>query len=148
MRAVVQRVSEASVRVDDALVGEIGAGLLVLLGVAQGDSADDAAYVARKIADLRIFADAAGRFNRALADVNGAALVVSQFTLLADTRHGRRPSFVGAALPEVAAPLVDEVVALLRTRGLPVETGRFGAKMAVALINDGPVTVIVDSRDR
>jgi D-aminoacyl-tRNA deacylase len=80
--------------------------------------------------------------------VNGAALVVSQFTLLADTRHGRRPSFVGAALPEVAAPLVDEVVALLRTRGLPVETGRFGAKMAVALINDGPVTVIVDSRDR
>jgi D-aminoacyl-tRNA deacylase len=148
MRAVVQRVSEASVRVDDALVGAIGAGLLVLLGVAQGDSADDAAYVARKIADLRIFADAAGRFNRALADVNGAALVVSQFTLLADTRHGRRPSFVGAALPEVAAPLVDEVVALLRTRGLPVETGRFGAKMAVALINDGPGTVIVDSRDR
>jgi D-aminoacyl-tRNA deacylase len=148
MRAVVQRVSEASVRVDDALVGAIGAGLLVLLGVAQGDSADDAAYVARKIADLRIFADAAGRFNRALADVNGAALVVSQFTLLADTRHGRRPSFVGAALPEVAAPLVAEVVALLRTRGLPVETGRFGAKMAVALINDGPVTVIVDSRDR
>jgi D-tyrosyl-tRNA(Tyr) deacylase len=148
MRAVVQRVSEASVRIDGALAGAIDAGLLVLLGVAQGDSADDAAYVARKIADLRIFADDAGRFNRALADVNGAALVVSQFTLLADTRHGRRPSFVGAAPPEIAAPLVDEVVALLRTRGLPVETGRFGAKMTVALINDGPVTVIVDSRDR
>ena len=148
MRAVLQRVTEASVTVEGTVVGAIGAGLLVLLGVAQGDGEDDAAYLARKIAELRVFADDEGRFNRALTEIGGAALVVSQFTLLAETRHGRRPSFTGAAPPEVAAPLVDEVMRLLCARGLHVEGGKFGAKMTVALSNDGPVTVIVDSRDR
>lgn len=148
MRAVLQRVTEASVTVAGAVVGAIGPGLLVLLGVAQGDTADDAAYLARKIAELRIFADDAGRFNRALVETGGAVLVVSQFTLLAETRRGRRPSFIGAAPPEVAQPLVEAVIRLLHERGLSVASGVFGAKMTVALSNDGPVTVIVDSRDR
>ena len=148
MRAVLQRVTEASVAVAGEVVGAIGPGLLVLLGVAAGDSSADAAYMARKIAELRIFADEEGRFNRALTDTGGAALVVSQFTLLAETRHGRRPSFIGAAAPDLAAPLVEEVIGLLRERGLHVAGGKFGAKMTVSLSNDGPVTVIVDSHDR
>jgi D-tyrosyl-tRNA(Tyr) deacylase len=148
MRAVLQRVTEASVTVAGEVVGAIGPGLLVLLGVAQGDSSSDAAFMARKIAELRIFADDEGRFNRALTEMGGAVLVVSQFTLLAETRHGRRPSFIGAAPPEVAAPLVEQVISLLRERGLLVEGGKFGAKMTVSLSNDGPVTVIVDSHDR
>lgn len=145
MRAVIQRVSKASVTVDGAVVGQIGRGLLVLLGVGAGDAAADARQLAEKIANLRIFADDEGRFNRSALDIGGAALVVSQFTLYADTRRGRRPSFSGAALPEVAAPLVEGFVAALRERGLPVETGVFGAHMDVDLRNDGPVTIILDS---
>jgi len=142
MRAVCQRVSEARVRVDGAVVGQIGPGLCVLLGVARGDSAETAAALAGKIARLRVFPDAAGRFDRALADVGGGALVVSQFTLLADTAKGNRPSFTGAAPPEEAEPLFDRFCAELRALGVPVEQGVFGAKMAVELVNDGPVTIV------
>jgi len=142
MRAVCQRVSEARVRVDGAVVGQIGPGLCVLLGVARGDSAEAAAALAGKIARLRVFPDAAGRFDRALADVGGGALVVSQFTLLADTAKGNRPSFTGAAPPEEAEPLFDRFCAELRALGVPVEQGVFGAKMAVELVNDGPVTIV------
>jgi len=142
MRAVCQRVSEARVRVDGAVVGQIGPGLCVLLGVARGDSAETAAALAGKIARLRVFPDAAGRFDRALADVGGGALVVSQFTLLADTARGNRPSFTGAAPPEEAEPLFDRFCAELRALGVPVEQGVFGAKMAVELVNDGPVTIV------
>jgi len=142
MRAVCQRVSEARVRVDGAVVGQIGPGLCVLLGVARGDSAETAAALAGKIARLRVFPDAAGRFDRALADVGGGALVVSQFTLLADTAKGNRPSFTGAAPPEEAEPLFDRFCAELRALGVPVEQGVFGARMAVELVNDGPVTIV------
>jgi len=142
MRAVCQRVSEARVRVDGAVVGQIGPGLCVLLGVARGDSAEAAAALAGKIARLRVFPDAAGRFDRALADVGGGALVVSQFTLLADTAKGNRPSFTGAAPPGEAEPLFDRFCAELRALGVPVEQGVFGAKMAVELVNDGPVTIV------
>jgi len=142
MRAVCQRVSEARVRVDGAVVGQIGPGLCVLLGVARGDSAETAAALAGKIARLRVFPDAAGRFDRALADVGGGALVVSQFTLLADTAKGNRPSFTGAAPPGEAEPLFDRFCAELRALGVPVEQGVFGAKMAVELVNDGPVTIV------
>jgi D-tyrosyl-tRNA(Tyr) deacylase len=145
MRAVIQRVSEASVAVDGAAVGRIGRGLLVLLGVGAGDSAADAELLAEKIANLRIFPDTDGRFNRSLLDVGGGALVVSQFTLYADTRRGRRPGFSDAAPPEVAAPLVDVFAnALRRSIGI-VATGAFGAHMQVALVNDGPVTILLDS---
>lgn len=145
MRAVIQRVSSASVQVEGAIVGEIGAGLLILLGVGQGDAAAEARLLAEKTAQLRIFADADGRFNLALRDVGGAALVVSQFTLYADTRKGRRPSFTDAAHPSVAAPLVEAYAAALRDLGVPVATGSFGAMMQVRLVNDGPVTIILDS---
>jgi D-tyrosyl-tRNA(Tyr) deacylase len=146
VRAVVQRVSSASVRVDDAVVGEIGRGLLVLLGVARDDSEADAALIAAKIAGLRIFDDEAGKMNLAVADVAGAVLVVSQFTLLGDCRGGRRPSYIEAAPPETANALYETVVAALRAAGLPVATGVFRAQMAVALVNDGPVTLLLDSR--
>lgn len=145
MRAVIQRVSEASVSVEGAIVGRIGAGLLVLLGVAPGDGAAEATLLAEKVAAMRIFPDDQGRFNRSALEVGGAALVVSQFTLYADVRRGRRPSFSGAAPPEVAAPLVEQFTAALRGQGLAVETGVFGAHMQVALINDGPVTITLDS---
>jgi D-tyrosyl-tRNA(Tyr) deacylase len=145
MRVVVQRVSEARVRVDGAVVGEIGAGLVVLLGVARGDSADLAARAAGKVARLRIFADEAGKFDRSVGDVGGAALVVSQFTLLADTAKGNRPSFTGAAPPEEAEPLYERFCAELRALGIHVETGVFGARMAVELVNDGPVTIVLDA---
>lgn len=145
MRAVIQRVSEASVSVEGAIVGQIGAGLLVLLGVAPGDGAAEAALLAEKIAAMRIFSDDQGRFNHSALDVGGAALVVSQFTLYADVRRGRRPSFAGAAPPEVAAPLVEQFAAALRGQGLAVEMGVFGAHMQVALVNDGPVTITLDS---
>lgn len=145
MRAVVQRVSAASVTVDGVVVGQIARGLLILLGVGQGDTRAEAVLLAEKIANLRIFADDAGRFNRSALDIGGAALVVSQFTLYADTRRGRRPSFTDAALPDVAAPLVEMFAAELRARGLAVEQGVFGAHMDVMLHNDGPVTIVLDS---
>jgi D-tyrosyl-tRNA(Tyr) deacylase len=147
MRAVVQRVSQASVAVDGQVVGAIGRGFLVLLGVTHGDGEADAAALARKIAGLRIFEDAAGKFNLALGDVDGAVLVVSQFTLYGDVRQGRRPSFTAAARPEQAEPLCDRFVELLRSQGLPVQTGVFGAAMAVHLINDGPVTLWLDTAE-
>lgn len=145
MRAVIQRVSEASVTVDGEIVGQIGRGLLVLLGVGEGDGPDEATLLAEKIAAMRIFPDDEGRFNRSALDIGGAVLVVSQFTLYADTRRGRRPSFAAAAPPEVAAPLVELFVAAVRQQGLPVATGSFGAMMRVALVNDGPVTIMLDS---
>jgi D-tyrosyl-tRNA(Tyr) deacylase len=147
VRVVVQRVSRASVTVDAAVVGAIDAGLLLLVGVAIGDDTETAHRMASKIAEMRIFADDAGRFDRSLLETGGAALVVSQFTLLADVRKGRRPSFTAAAVPEVAAPIVDAFAAALRSLGITVATGVFGAKMAVDLVNDGPVTIFVDSDD-
>ena len=148
MRAVLQRVSAAQVLVDGAPVGAIGRGLLVLLGVEQGDSAADAEYTADKIHDLRCFCDADGRMNLSVADVGGSVLVVSQFTLCGDTRKGRRPSFDAAAPPVLARALYEQVAARLGARGLEVATGRFQATMAVSLVNDGPVTLLVDSRRR
>ena len=147
MKAVIQRVSKASVSVDAETVGSIGPGLAVLLGVAQGDTVDDARRLAEKTAGLRIFSDAEGRFNLSLLDSDGEALVVSQFTLLADSRKGRRPSFTGAAPPEEAEPLVAEYEAALRRLGVRVAGGRFGAHMQVEILNDGPVTIILDSAE-
>jgi len=145
MRAVVQRVSEASVEVDGQVIGEIGRGFVVLLGVTHGDTEQEARYLARKIAHLRVFEDDAGKMNRALADVGGSVLVVSQFTLYGDARKGRRPSFTDAAPPEIAEPLVERFTDFLRDEGLPVATGQFRAKMQVRLCNDGPVTLILDT---
>lgn len=145
MRACVQRVSQAKVTVAGQTTGEIGQGLLVLLGVAVADTADHARWLAEKIAGLRIFEDQAGKMNLSLADAGGAMLVVSQFTLLGDCRRGRRPSFVGAAPPELAERLYETFVETVRAQGIAVATGRFRAHMEVALINDGPVTLIVDS---
>ena len=146
MRAVVQRVSEARVEVDGQVVGAIDRGFLVLLGVAQGDTAADAAYLAEKTAGLRVFEDAAGKMNLALNDVGGAVLAVSQFTLLGDCRKGRRPGFTDAAAPELADRLYNDYVAALRATGLSVATGVFRAEMRVFLVNDGPVTLLLDSR--
>lgn len=148
MRAVLQRVLQATVRVEGEVVGVIGTGLLILLGVAQGDNEKDADWLGKRAAELRIFSDGEGRFNRSLLDIGGEALVVSQFTLLADTRRGRRPSFIEAAPPEVAAPLCERVVQTLAGLGVPVQRGRFGALMDVELVNHGPVTLILNSRDR
>lgn len=146
MRTILQRVSSASVTVDGHIVGQIGPGLLVLVGVTREDSAAEAALLAEKTATLRIFADEEGRFNHSLLDVGGEALVVSQFTLCADMRKGRRPSFVDAAAPAVAAPLVDAYCDALLSAGVQkVERGVFGAMMQVALVNDGPVTIMLDS---
>ncbi len=145
MRAVVQRVSRAKVAVAEEITGEIGRGFLVLLGVADGDTADDARYLAQKIAGLRVFEDDKGKMNLALADVGGEMLVVSQFTLLGDCRKGRRPSFVAAARPEVADELYQQFVEAVKEQGLRVETGRFQQHMDVELINDGPVTLLLDS---
>jgi D-aminoacyl-tRNA deacylase len=145
VRAVLQRVTSARVRVADAIVGEIGQGLLVLLGVADTDTPADAAAIAAKIATLRVFEDAAGKMNLGVADVRGSVLVVSQFTLLGDCHAGRRPSFVHAAPPDTANALYEAVVVALRQSGLQVATGVFRAHMAVELVNDGPVTLIIDS---
>jgi D-tyrosyl-tRNA(Tyr) deacylase len=147
LKAVLQRVTRASVAVGGESVAAVGRGLAVLLGVAQGDTTDDVQKLAKKTAELRIFPDADGKFNLSLLDVGGEALVVSQFTLLADTRKGRRPSFVGAAPPEVAEPLVEAFAAALAEAGVRVATGRFGAKMLVEIHNDGPVTITLDSRE-
>jgi D-aminoacyl-tRNA deacylase len=148
MRAVVQRVSQAEVSVGGSSLGRIGRGFAVLLGVARDDSAADVEFIADRIVGLRVFADAAGKMNLALDAIDGELLVVSQFTLLADTSGGRRPSFIRAAAPEVARPLYEHFVSLVRARGVRVETGEFGAHMEVALVNDGPVTIILDSRTR
>ncbi len=145
MKALLQRVSEARVTVGDEVVGGIGPGLLVLLCAEDGDGHEQADFLARKTANLRIFADAAGKMNRSLRDVGGGALVVSQFTLCADTRRGNRPGFSGAAAPDVAEVLCARFCAGLSERGLAVETGRFGAQMAVRLVNDGPVTIWLDT---
>jgi len=145
MRAVVQRVTEARVEVDGAVTGEIGVGLLVLLGVAKTDTAADAEFLAEKIAGLRIFSDSAGKMNLGLADAGGAMLAVSQFTLYGDCRKGRRPSFDSAAPAEQARALYEHFVAAARRAGVRVETGVFQAHMAVSLVNDGPVTLIVES---
>lgn len=145
MRAVVQRVREASVVVDGAVVGAIGHGLCVLLGVGTADADGDAERLSKKIVGLRIFEDDAGQMNRALADVGGGMLVVSQFTLYGDCRRGRRPSFTGAAPPAQAEALYERFVANARAEGVPVETGRFRTHMRVALVNDGPVTLLLDS---
>ncbi|MGQ9572356.1 MAG: D-aminoacyl-tRNA deacylase [Dehalococcoidia bacterium] len=147
MRAVIQRVSRASVTVAGERLAEIGEGLVVLLGVAGGDTVEDAQKLAKKTAEMRIFADADGRFNLSLLDVRGEALVVSQFTLLADTRKGRRPSFTRAAVPEEAEPLVEAFAAALRETGVEVQTGRFGARMLVEIHNQGPVTILLDSEE-
>lgn len=146
MRACVQRVAEARVTVEGEIVGQIGRGLLVLLGVATGDRDADAQWLAEKIAGLRIFEDAAGKMNLSLAETGGAMLVVSQFTLLGDCRRGRRPSFVDAAPPEEAERLYEVFVAAVRAAGMEVATGRFRRHMQVSLVNDGPVTLIVESK--
>src|SRR5438309_3238014 len=146
MRAVVQRVSRAQVAIGDEVVGQIGHGLLVLLGVARGDTIAQARWLADKIVGLRIFADAEGKMNRGLAEVGGEALVVSQFTLYGDCQKGRRPSFVEAAPPEIAIPLYENFVLAVRALGIPTATGRFGAMMQVELVNDGPVTLILESK--
>lgn len=146
MRAVVQRVARASVRVDGRPVGEIGGGLVVLLGVGRDDGPSDAEYVAGKVADLRIFDDGQGKLNRAVDEAGGEVLLVSQFTLYGDCRKGRRPSFDAAAPPDAARALYEDVARRLRGRGLRVETGEFQALMRVELVNDGPVTVLLDSR--
>ena len=148
MRALIQRVTEATVAIDDAEVGSIGAGLVVLLGVAEGDDDADAQYLVDKITNLRVFADEQGRFNLSALDVGGELLVVSQFTLYADTRRGRRPDFTRAAGPDEANRLYERAVAMFREKGLRVATGRFQAYMRVQLVNDGPVTIMVDSADR
>jgi D-aminoacyl-tRNA deacylase len=147
MRAVLQRVSRAAVVIDGETVGAIERGLLVLLGVAPADTPDEAQWLAEKAAGLRIFRDEAGKMNLSVADIGGGVLVVSQFTLYGDCRKGRRPSFLDAAPPEVAVPLYEAFVNALRALGLPVATGRFGAMMQVELINDGPVTLILDTKE-
>ena len=144
MRLVIQRVSEASVIVEDERVAAIGPGYLILVGVTHDDDESKADWLARKVAGLRLFEDAQGLTNLSLADVDGEALAVSQFTLYANARKGRRPSFVAAARPEVAEPLLERFVATLRQEGVPVQTGVFGAHMQVALLNDGPVTLIIE----
>ena len=145
MRVVLQRVRRAAVRVDGETRGEIGAGAVVLLGVADGDGEEEAARLAGKVARLRVFENADGRFDLSLLDTGGAALVVSQFTLLADTGKGNRPSFTAAAQPERAEPLYERFCEELRGLGVPVETGVFGARMEVELANDGPVTIVLDA---
>jgi D-aminoacyl-tRNA deacylase len=145
VRAVIQRVSSAAVEVEGERVGAIGPGLSVLLGVAAGDGEEEAVRLAGRVARLRVFPNEEGRFDRSLLDTGGAALVVSQFTLIADTAKGNRPSFSGAAAPEAAEPLYERFCAALRAEGVVVEAGRFGARMTVRLANDGPVTIVLDS---
>lgn len=146
MRMVVQRVTRASVTVDGEVTGKIGRGFMVLVGSEVGDTEADARLCADKLAGLRVFVDDEDKMNRSVLDVGGEILLVSQFTLLGDARHGRRPSFIAAARPEVAEPLLETMKAMLEEKGLHVETGRFRAHMDVELVNDGPVTILIDSR--
>jgi D-tyrosyl-tRNA(Tyr) deacylase len=148
LRAVIQRVTRARVTVDSRVTGEIQSGVLILLGVGREDIPESASYLAEKIANLRIFPDDAGKMNRSLVESGGSALVVSQFTLYGDTRGGRRPSYIQAAPPEVANRLYEEFVGCLRTFGVSVETGVFQAHMEVELVNDGPVTILLDSEKK
>ena len=148
MRALLQRVSQASVEVDSHVVGSIGPGLVVLLGVAQNDTEDEARHIVNKTANLRIFNDEEGRFNRSAVDVGAELLIVSQFTLYGDTRKGRRPSFLDAALPEQAEQLYLRTAELFKETGLTLQTGTFQAHMLVSLTNDGPVTIMLDTADR
>ncbi len=146
MRAVIQRVSKASVSIDGKIVGSINRGMVILLGIKMGDNEDNSKYLAEKCINLRIFADKQNRFNLSAKDLKGEFLVVSQFTLFADTRKGRRPSFVKAALPEISIPLYKKFISFLRQSGLKVACGIFGAMMSVEIHNDGPVTIIIDSK--
>jgi D-tyrosyl-tRNA(Tyr) deacylase len=148
VRAVLQRVSRAEVRIDGRVAGRIGRGFVVLLGVARGDAGADADFMVDRILGMRVFADQAGKMNLALGAVAGELLVVSQFTLLADTESGRRPSFMHAAAPDEAQRLYERFISLARQRGVRVETGEFGAMMEVELVNDGPVTILLESRNR
>ncbi len=148
MRALVQRVSHASVSVDGATLGSIGAGLVLLIGICRDDDTDDADYIVGKAVNLRIFSDEQGRFNRSALDIGAELLVISQFTLYADTRRGRRPSFSDAAPPKYAASLFQRTLERFEQTGLKVETGMFQAHMAVSIHNDGPVTIMLDSADR
>ena len=141
MRLLIQRVSRASVTVEQKTISKIGTGLLILLGIGHDDGEEQVSFLAEKAANLRIFEDEQGKTNLSILDVKGEAIVVSQFTLYADTRKGRRPSFIDAALPEVASPLVDRFVELLRSHGVPTQTGQFGAHMDVEIHNNGPVTI-------
>ena len=144
MRAVIQRVKHGRVSVDGTTIAEIGAGLVILLGVGPQDGEEQARYLAEKIANLRIFEDGEGKMNRSLLEAGGQAILVSQFTLYADVRKGRRPSFTDAALPEIARPLVERFAALLEDQGVPTQTGEFGAHMRVEIDNDGPVTILLE----
>ena len=146
MRCVIQRVTRASVDVAGETVGRIEKGFMVLLGAETGDTEADARYCAEKIAGLRVFEDENDKMNLSLKDVGGSVLLVSQFTLLADARHGRRPDFIQAARPEVVEPLCERVKAMIEEKGIPVQTGRFRTHMQVSLLNDGPVTILLDSR--
>ena len=148
MRAVVQRVSKASVTIDQQEVGKIDQGLVILLGIHEKDTQDDVDYLVKKIAQMRIFEHEQGKMNRSVEDVEGQILSVSQFTLFADTKKGNRPSFISAARPETAIPLYEAFNEGIRNRGITVATGQFGADMAVSLINDGPVTIIIDSQNK
>ncbi len=147
MRAVVQRVSEASVAIDRQVVGEINQGFMILLGIHEEDTLKDVEYLVGKIAKLRVFEDEAGKMNRNIAAVSGSVLSISQFTLYAETKKGNRPSFIKAAKPEIAIPLYEAFNQGLQSEGIPVATGEFGADMKVSLINDGPVTIILDTRE-
>ncbi|AUB53738.1 MULTISPECIES: D-aminoacyl-tRNA deacylase [Enterococcus] len=148
MRAVIQRVSQAAVSINEREVGRIDHGLLILLGVHETDTQTDVDYLIKKIAQMRIFEDEQGKMNLSIEDVKGALLSISQFTLFADTKKGNRPSFIAAARPETAIPLYEAFNEGLRQRGITVETGEFGADMAVSLVNDGPVTIIIDSQNK
>ena len=144
MRLLLQRVREGSVSVDQKIIAEIGRGYIILLGIGPEDTEEEAAYLAKKVAQLRIFEDEDGHMNRSILDVKGEAIVVSQFTLYANTRKGRRPSFTGAAPPEVAEPLVNRFIQLLEDQGVPTQSGKFGAHMLVNIANDGPVTIWIE----
>mgnify|MGYP000774816649 CR=1 FL=1 len=148
MRALVQRVSAASVRIDGEIAGEIGPGLMILLGITHSDTEQDVRFLADKCVNLRIFVDENDKMNRSLLDIGGAALIVSQFTLYGDAAHGRRPSFTEAARPETAIPLYEAFIEAVRAAGVPVQTGRFGADMKLEIHNDGPVTLLVESRKK
>jgi D-tyrosyl-tRNA(Tyr) deacylase len=148
MKVVIQRVSEASVEIENRIVGSISRGMMILLGISKADNEQDADYLVNKIISLRIFEDDDGKMNLSLGEVNGQLLVVSQFTLYANTRKGRRPSFIDAALPEQAIPLYEYFIKQLKEQGISVEEGRFGAMMVVRIANEGPVTIIIDSAER